>query len=94
MPKTHIDIYVVCGQVQPGADLFRADLQGVLFQYLFHFARTDRVMRPIQQFTLRPLLPEEKYRTFPVVSGMIGLKAGAVRRGPWGSIWCGEPGST
>jgi hypothetical protein len=94
MPKTHIDIHFVFGQAQPGADLFLADLQGVLFQYLFHFARNDRVMRPIQQFTLRPLSATKKYRTYPEVSGILGLKARAVRRGLWGSIWHGEPGST
>jgi hypothetical protein len=94
MPKTHIDIYSVFGQVQTGADLFLADLQGVLFQNLFYFARTDRVMRPILQFTLRPLSATGKYRTYPEVNGMIGLKARAVRRGLWGSICRGEPGST
>jgi hypothetical protein len=55
MPKTHIYIYFELGQAQPGADVFLAGLQGVLFQYSFHFVRTDRDMLPIPQFTLRHL---------------------------------------
>jgi hypothetical protein len=51
-------------------------------------------MRPIQQFTLRPVSATEIHRTYPEVSVMIGLKARAVRRGLWGSICRGEAGST